>query len=159
MLETAGWRVVDRSDFVSNEALAVRESIMIGNKEADYMLFLMGKAVGVLEAKREEIDVNQPKVAEQAENYTRLLPSWCQSYQTPLPFVWLSNGKDAYFRDIRNEESEYDKVDKILSPKEVVKLLGITEPYAGLPMLQQRGLRECQYEGLSVIGNIHYLVA
>lgn len=149
MLETAGWRVVDRSDFVSNEALAVRESIMIGNKEADYLLFLMGKAVGVLEAKREEIEVNHPKVAEQAEEYTRLLPHWCQAYQVPLPFVWLSNGKECYYRDIREADSEYEKVDKILSPKEVVKRLDITEPYAGLPMLQHRGLRECQYEGIT----------
>lgn len=149
MLEASGWRVVDRSNFVSNEALAVREGIMIGNKEADYLLFLMGKAIGVLEAKREEVDVDQPKVAEQAEEYTRLLPHWCQAYQTPLPFVWLSNGKECYFRDKRYDDSEYKKVDKILSPREVVKMLGIEDPYAGLPMLQKRGLRDCQFEGIT----------
>ena len=149
MLEAAGWRVVDRDDFVSNEALAVRESIMIGNKDADYLLFLMGKAIGVLEAKREEMDVDQPKVAEQAEEYTRLLPHWCQSWQNPLPFVWLSNGKECFFRDKRDEDSEYTKVEKILSPREVVKMLGIEDPYAGLPMLQKRGLRDCQFEGIT----------
>ena len=91
MLESSGWRVVSRDEFVANEAIAVKEGLMIGNKEADYLLFLMGKAVGVLEAKREEIDVNTPVVISQAENYTRILPSWCQWWQKPLPFVWVSN--------------------------------------------------------------------
>ena len=31
---------------------------MVGNREADYLLFLNGKAVGVLEAKRIETDIN-----------------------------------------------------------------------------------------------------
>ena len=148
MLEAAGWRVVSRDEFVPDEALAVKEGLMQGNKEADYLLFLKGKAVGVLEAKREEIDVNTPDVINQAENYTRILPSWCQFWQKPLPLVWLSNGKEYYFRDIRRDETEYQQVEKILSPKEVVKLLNIQEPYAGLPMIQKRGLRECQYEGV-----------
>lgn len=148
-LESAGWRVVNRDEFVPNEALAVREGLMQGNKESDYLLFIMGKAIGVLEAKREEIDVNTPEVIAQAENYTRILPSWCQSYQIPLPFVWLSNGKEYYFRDVRKEDTEYQKVDKILAPKDVVKILGIEELYAGLPMLQKRGLRDCQYEGIT----------
>ena len=50
VLEAAGWRVVSRDEFVPNEALAVKEGLMQGNKEADYLLFLMGRAVGVLEA-------------------------------------------------------------------------------------------------------------
>jgi type I restriction enzyme R subunit len=149
MLESSGWRVVSRDEFVPNEAIAVKEGLMQGNKEADYLLFLMGKAVGILEAKREEIDVNTPDVINQAENYTHILPSWCQWWQKPLPFVWLSNGKDYYFRDIRKEDAEYQKVDKIFTPKEVVKILGIQEKYAGLPMLQRRGLRDCQFEGIT----------
>ena len=48
MLESSGWRVVSRNEFVPNEALAVKEGLMQGNLEADYLLFLMGKAVGVL---------------------------------------------------------------------------------------------------------------
>ncbi len=148
-LEAAGWRVVSREDFVPNEPLAVKEGLMEGNKEADYLLFLMGKAIGVLEAKREEIDVNTPEVIEQAENYTRILPPWCQSWQKPLPFVWLSNGRDYYFRDTRSDDVEYQRVDKILTPKEVVKMLHIEEPFAALPMLQKRGLRDCQFEGIT----------
>lgn len=149
MLDAAGWRVVSREDFVADEPVAVCEGLMKGNKEADYLLFLMGKAVGVIEAKREDIDVNTPEVIDQAEEYTRILPSWCQSYQKPLPLVWVSNGKDYYFRDTRKEDPEYKKVDKLLSPKEIVKLLGIEDQYAGLPIIRKRGLRDCQFEGIT----------
>ena len=38
VLEAAGWRVVSRDEFVPNEALAVKEGLMQGNKEADYLL-------------------------------------------------------------------------------------------------------------------------
>lgn len=149
MLETAGWRVVSRKDFVTNEAIAVTEGLMKGNKEADYLLFLMGVAVGVLEAKREEIDVNTPEVINQAEEYTRIIPNWCQVWLNPLPLVWVSNGKDLYFRDTRNDDPEYQRVDKIMSPKQVVKSLDMPHKYAGLPMIHRRGLRDCQLEGIT----------
>ena len=54
-LATAGWAVVSRSEYSEKQnAQAVMEAITIGKKEADYILFLDGKAIGVLEAKRAE---------------------------------------------------------------------------------------------------------
>lgn len=148
-LEAAGWRVVSRADFVPDEAIAVTEGLLEGNDEADYLLFLMGKAVGVVEAKREETDVNTPIVIAQAEGYTHKLPSWCAAWQNPLPLVWLSNGRQYFFRDLRDtDQTEYTEADGFLSPKEVVKRLHIPNRYAGLPMIQKRGLRDCQYEGI-----------
>ena len=141
--------MVSRAEFVPDEAIAVTEGLLKGNDEADYLLFLMGKAVGVVEAKREEIDVNAPTVITQAEDYTKELPSWCAAWQNPLPLVWLSNGKQYFFRDLRNtDQTEYTEVDGFLSPKEVVKRLQIPDRYAGLSMIQRRGLRDCQYEGI-----------
>ena len=53
MFTDAGWLVVDRDEYAPNlTAVAVRETLLKGNREADYFLFLNGKAVGVLEAKR-----------------------------------------------------------------------------------------------------------
>ena len=50
----AGWLIQDRADFNRNAALgvAVREFLMQNNKEADYLLFVDGKACGVIEAKK-----------------------------------------------------------------------------------------------------------
>jgi type I restriction enzyme R subunit len=71
-LDDAGWKVCNRDEFSpSVSALAVREGIMQGGLEADYLLFINGKAVGVLEAKRVEVDLVQVAAA-QAENYTTM---------------------------------------------------------------------------------------
>lgn len=66
MFEEAGWQVVDR-DFYSPTitAAAIREGLLNnGNREADYFLFINGKAIGVLEAKRAEVNVTSTKVCD-----------------------------------------------------------------------------------------------
>ncbi|MDR1793519.1 MAG: hypothetical protein LBR36_08820, partial [Bacteroidales bacterium] len=48
-LDNAGWKVCNRDEFSpAVSALAVREGIMQGGLEADYLLFIRGKAVAVL---------------------------------------------------------------------------------------------------------------
>ena len=57
MFTAAGWDVIDREEYSAEmTAVAIREGLLKGNKEADYFLFLNGKAVGVLEAKRAAVD-------------------------------------------------------------------------------------------------------
>lgn len=69
MLEESGWMVTDRDHFnPAVNAQAVEEGLMKGGKESDYLLFLNGKAVGVLEAKRVENNLGS-KVQEQALGY------------------------------------------------------------------------------------------
>lgn len=68
----AGWKVVDRDEYEPTcTAVAIREGLLKGNLEADYFLFINGKAVGVLEAKREETDAFSDKVCNQAVLYAR----------------------------------------------------------------------------------------
>ena len=150
MFEDAGWKVVNR-DFYSPTitAAAIREGLLEGNREADYFLFINGKAVGVLEAKREEVDVASDVVCEQTIRYTRYVPECYQAYERPLPFIYQSNGVTTLFRDCRSEDSDYEEINRIHTPKEMVKMLGIEDPYAGLPTLQKKGLRDCQYEAIS----------
>ena len=63
----AGWKVVNRDEYEPTiSAVAIREGLLKGNLEADYLLFINGKAVGVLEAKREEINISSNIVSEQA---------------------------------------------------------------------------------------------
>ena len=151
MLEEAGWKVVDRSNYAPNiTAVAIREGLMLGNKEVDYLFFLNGKAVGVLEAKRIEVDINSSSVQQQAVGYTRSCPSWCQAWfpNIPLPLAYVCNSKDIMFRDTRCADSDFECLKTIHSPKEVVKLLGIQDDYAGLPSLSPKGLRDCQFEAI-----------
>jgi len=154
MFEDAGWKVVDR-DFYSPtlSAAAIREGLLEGNREADYFLFINGKAVGVLEAKREEVNVVSDVVCEQAIRYTRYVPECYQAYERPLPFIYVSNGVNTYFRDCRIKDSDLEEINRIHTPKEIVKMLGIEDPYAGLPTLQKKGLRDCQFEAITELEN------
>lgn len=53
-LTQAGWLVQDRKDFnrFAGVGVACREFLMEDGTEADYLLFIDGKAVGVIEAKK-----------------------------------------------------------------------------------------------------------
>lgn len=150
MFEASGWTVVDRK-FYNPEisAVAIREGLLKGNKEADYFLFIRGKAVGVLEAKREEVDVSSEEVCEQAVNYTKIVPNIYKTIAKPLPLVYTSNGKELYFTDQRRENYNFSRVNHIHTPKEVVKLLGIDDEFAALPVLKKDKLRACQYEAIT----------
>ena len=150
MFEDAGWHVVDR-DFYSPTitAAAIREGLLQGNLEADYFLFINGKAVGVLEAKRAEVDVTSTKVCEQTYMYAHGVPSCYQAYSRPLPIGYQSNGEETYFRDFRDSSGEMILLNRIHTPKEICKMLGIIDPYAGLPTLKKKGLRDCQFEAIT----------
>ena len=149
-LTESGWKVINRDEFeADSSAVAVREALLKGNKEADYFLFINGKAVGVLEAKREEIDVAQQIVCDQAEGYARGVPSYYTAYQKPLPFIYTSNGKHHYCRDYRKKDSTYEEISVMHKPKKLTEMLGIEDPFAGLPTLNPKGLRACQYEAIT----------
>ena len=154
-LVDAGWTVVDRDEFVPTaiNAQAVRENILKGNKEADYILYLDGKAIAVLEAKREENKLGL-EVAEQAQTYGNILPNWVQAWKNPLPFIFLSNGNLILFKDMRDKEPSYKVLKKMFTPKEIVNLAGddFNSQFAKLPAIPPvgpKGLRQCQFEAIT----------
>ena len=148
LLEEAGWYICDRKGFsTEHNAVALREALMKGGKEADYLLFINGKAVGVLEAKREE-DKLGANVSLQAESYCRKPMSWYAVYERPLPLVYISNGYRVLFKNLRNKDEEYTEIKSFHSPKNIVDILGIDSEYAGLASLPKDTLRDCQYEAI-----------
>lgn len=148
--EDAGWEVTDRDHYTpASTAVAIQEGLLENNLEADYFLFINGKAVGVLEAKRKEVDITADYVAEQAEHYTYSVPCCYQTYSKPLPLVYLSNGESVLFKNQDKEDSAYEEINRIHSPKEIVKMLGIEDQFAGLPVVKKRGLRDCQFEAIT----------
>jgi type I restriction enzyme R subunit len=75
-LVEAGWVVQDRADMnlSAGRGVAVREfKLTAGHGFADYMLFVDGKAVGVLEAKPEGYTLSGVEV--QASRYSQGLPA------------------------------------------------------------------------------------
>lgn len=155
MLKDSGWTVVPRDDFTPDavNAQAVEENLMKGNLEADYILYLDGKAIAVLEAKREENKLGL-EVAKQAQNYGNILPDWVQAWKNPLPFIFLCNGDLLLFKDMRETKPSYKVIKKMFTPKEIVNLAGddIKSQFAKLPALPPvgpKGLRECQFEAIT----------
>lgn len=53
-LNDAGWDIVSRLDYIPNTTSAVKEALMQGGKESDYLLFVEDKAIAVVEAKRKK---------------------------------------------------------------------------------------------------------
>ncbi|MDR1847993.1 MAG: DEAD/DEAH box helicase family protein [Bacteroidales bacterium] len=152
-LDNAGWKVCNRDEFSpAVSALAVREGIMQGGLEADYLLFIKGKAVAVLEAKRLDVDLVQTAAA-QAENYTKRLPEWCQAWHNPLKIIYLSNGNELLYKNRDGEITEYQLITQMHTPKELARLAAITDEFAGLPYLNPKGLRKCQFEAISALEN------
>jgi len=83
MLNESGWEIVNRDHYSPNiSAVAIEEGILKGSLEADYLLFINGKAIGILEAKKEEYRLSNV-VMEQAEKYVRRLPNWCSYWYEP----------------------------------------------------------------------------
>ena len=158
MLAAAGWAVVPRSEYLDvPHAQAVTEALTKGNNEADYLLFLDGKAIGVLEAKRRENPLGGV-VMEQVAKYSAGALPWYQTWAKPLPFLFMSNGETLQFCDQRNfaagEQQKYVDLKKMLTPKELATLAELKSEFAKMPAVPavqtktKAGLRQCQYDAI-----------
>ena len=97
-LVEAGWIVQNRGEMnlAAGRGVAVREFKMApGHGFADYMLFVDGQAVGVLEAK--PIGYTLSSVELQADKYATGLPAGLNPPVNPLPFLYVGTGVDTRF--------------------------------------------------------------
>ena len=98
LLADAGWLVQDRDEMnlAAGLGVAVREFRMApGHGFADYMLFVDGQAVGVLEAK--PVGYTLSSVELQADKYATGLPEGLTPLVNPLPFLYVSTGVETRF--------------------------------------------------------------
>lgn len=102
LLTQAGWVVqsAKKIDLSSGLGQAVREyQTDVG--PADYVLFVNKKAVGVIEAKREELGHKITEVEEQTGGYAAAKLKWVNNKE-PLPFLYESTGIITRFTDGRD---------------------------------------------------------
>lgn len=101
LLAGCGWTVQDRAamNLFASRGVAVRE-FPLETGEADYLLFVDRKAVGIVEAKPEGMTLSG--VAEQAGQYAVGLPGNIPHVSLPLPFQYESTGVETLFRDNRD---------------------------------------------------------
>ena len=89
----AGWVVQDMADFNRNGALgvAVRE-FQLPSGPCDYLLFIDGKAAGVIEAKKTGVTLSG--VAGQSDQYMAALPGHLARWHDQLRFDFESKVRD-----------------------------------------------------------------
>ncbi|MDP2675316.1 MAG: type I restriction-modification enzyme R subunit C-terminal domain-containing protein [Dehalococcoidia bacterium] len=97
-LEAAGWDVQDAHavNLAAGCGVAIREyPLKTGHGFADYMLYVNGLAVGVVEAKPEGTTLTGVEV--QSEKYGAGLPGDIPAPVRPLPFLYESTGVETRF--------------------------------------------------------------
>ena len=102
-LAACGWHIQNRNgiNLFACRGVAVRE-FPLDTGEADYLLFVDQKAVGVIEAKPEGTTLSG--VADQAGRYSVGLPPNIPHVTLPLPFMYESTGVETYFCDQRDPQ-------------------------------------------------------
>jgi len=97
LLEAAGWHVCDASaaNIHAARGVAIREFPLPGYGFADYLLYVDGKAAGVIEAKKEGVTLTG--VETQSDKYTKGLPAGLPRWQNPLPFAYQTTGIETRF--------------------------------------------------------------
>jgi type I restriction enzyme R subunit len=117
-LGASGWVVQDRDHMNVGAGLgvAVREfKLAPGHGFADYLLFVDGKAVGVLEAKPEGFTLSG--VEPQAKKYAEGLPAKLDPPVSPLPFLYISNGGATTFTNLLDPKPRSRRVFQIHRPE------------------------------------------
>ena len=151
LLHAAGWTLQDKDDFNRKAAVGVaRRHFQMGSEEADYLLFIDGKAVGVIEAKREGVTLGG--VADQSERYRQALPSHILAWGDKLLFNYESTGAETFFADMRDPKPRSRRIFAFHKPE---TLLAWAKSEASLRArmsdswpLDASGLRDCQTEAI-----------
>ena len=97
-LEQSGWKVQDTksASLQAGRGIALRNfPLASGHGFADYLLYIDGKAAGVIEAKKEGVPLTGVEV--QAAKYSEGLPAALPAYLRPLPFLYQSTGIETRF--------------------------------------------------------------
>lgn len=105
LLTAAGWSVQDvaRADLHAARGVALREfPLSPGHGIADYLLYLDGKAAGVIEAKKEGATLTGVEV--QSGRYAVGLPPALPAWMRPLPFLYESTGLETHFTNALDPE-------------------------------------------------------
>ena len=151
-LVACGWIIQDKKKFnlAAGLGIAIREyQTDIG--PADYVLFVDKKAVGIIEAKREEEGIRLTTVEEQSSQYAnaklRLLNN------DPLPFVYESTGEITRFTDYRDVKPRSRNVFTFHRPETFVQWLNqpktLRTRLHDIPALPEEGLRDCQITAIN----------
>ncbi|MYB96035.1 DEAD/DEAH box helicase [Candidatus Poribacteria bacterium] len=153
MLEAAGWHIQNYAERDTGAALgvAVCEYRLRADQRADYLLFIGGVAIGVIEAKAEGTTLSG--ALQQAERYRANLPDDLPN-RTRFFFSYASTGVETYFRDIRDPDSRSRPVFTFHTPEALANAFNQPRTLRerlknDLPPLEKGSLRDCQFQAIN----------
>lgn len=110
----------------AGRGVAVREvSLKTGYGEADYILFVNRKAVGVVEAKPRGTTLKGVEL--QSSKYSAGLPEYIDAPVRPLPFLYESTGVETQFTNGLDPEPRSRRVFAFHSPSALADWAGVKE--------------------------------
>ncbi|ACZ39517.1 type I restriction-modification enzyme R subunit C-terminal domain-containing protein [Sphaerobacter thermophilus] len=128
-LDKAGWAVQDRYavNLAAARGVAVREvPLKPGHGVADYLLFVDGLAVGVIEAKR--VGTTLTGVEPQTAKYGAGLPDYLDTLVKPLPFLYQSTSIETRFTNGLDPEPRSRRVFSFHRPETLAAWISGTPP-------------------------------
>lgn len=153
LLTAAWWDIQDMSslNIMGSFGVAVREfPLSQGNGFADYLLYVDGRAIGVIEAKKEWSTL--VGVETQSLKYTTGLPEWVDSYRNPLPFSYETTGIETRFTNALEPDAKSRQVFAFHRPEFLLSLANrehqSMELMKILPPLDIKWLRKVQIEAI-----------
>lgn len=151
-LAACGWAIQDHKkiNLQASAGVAVREyRTDVG--PADYVLFVDGKPVGVIEAKRKEEGDTLTVHEDQAEGYAAAKLKYLNNEK--LPFVYVSTGTVTRIIDLRDPKPRARTVYSFHRPETIREGLkrpkSLRDSLLDLGELPAAGLRDCQINAIT----------
>ncbi len=157
ILSALGWNIVDYTPDLDSSQLVnhgVREYPLTTGR-ADYVLFVNGLLVGIIEAKK--ISIEPLSALEQAKRYSKGafegIGNW-EGYR--VPFLYSSNGQLIYFLDVREKFNLAREISSFHTPNGLAELLKRKVSFSvewleNNPIEQNEHLRPYQVEAIASI--------
>lgn len=151
LLVAAGWIIqdIDKININASLGVAVRE-FPLETGPTDYLLFIEGKAAGVIEAKPEGTSLTG--VDTQSDKYLNGMPANLSQHD-PLPFAYESTGTETLFRDIRDPDYRSRNIFAFHKPETLREWIfhekTLRSQLKELPDLITEGLRTCQIDAVA----------
>jgi len=150
-LLACGWLVQDHKamNIMAGPGVAVRE-FPLKSGFADYLLYVEGKVIGIVEAKPEGHPLVGVEV--QSSKYTLGLPDGLPHYRKPLPFAYESTGAVTQFTNSLEPDFSSREVFTFHRPEELKRLMQLDaqlrENLRHLPELSDPNLWGVQAEAI-----------
>lgn len=155
MLRKAGWLVQskDKVNLSAGVGIALRET-NTESGSADYILFVHSKAVGVIEAKAEDLGYKLLQVEEQSARYaTDAIKIGQYTLVNEKPFVYESTGTLTRFTDYRDPKPRGRTIFWFHKPETIAEWIkkgdSLRARLLAMPALDPTGLRKAQIKAVT----------